>query len=175
MHKQSNSQKGFTLLETVIAMVILAGALVILSSSWSASFMRVKKAQRYFEASTLLERKMTEIDLQFRGKSLDSIPDSKEGEFDGVDDYTWKMTAKKLEIPDFSSSLASRDGGVDEMTMSIIKQLTEAMSKSVKEVTVTVIYTKAKKPIEYSVTTYFVDYNKEIPLGMPGGAGGTGG
>ena len=164
-----NKTKGFTILEVVIAMIILSGALIVLTSSWGGAFMRVKKAQRYFEASSLLERKMVEIDLEFRGKPLDSIPENKEGDFEGVDDYSWKMSSKKLEFPDFSSTLASRDGGVDEMTMMIIKQMTEAMSKSIKEVTVTVLYKVGKKPTEYSVTTYFVDYNKDLPLGMPGG------
>jgi general secretion pathway protein I len=161
--------KGFTILEVVIAMIILAGALTVLTSSWGGAFMRVKKAQRYFEASSLLERKMVEVDLEFRGKPLESIPESKEGQFDGVDDFTWKMTSKKLEIPDFSGTLSAREGGVDEMTMTIVKQMTEAISKSIKEVTVTVLYNVGKKPTEYSVTTYFVDYNKEIPLGIPGG------
>jgi general secretion pathway protein I len=165
----SRSKNGFTLLETVIAMVILSAALVLLSTSWGGAFMRVTKAQRSFEVSSLLERKMTEIDLEYRGKRLEEIPETKEGEFDGVENYTWKMTSKKLELPDISGSLTARDGGADQMTMTIIKQMTEAMSKSIKEVTVSVIYTKAKKPLEFSVTTYFVDYDKELPLGIPGG------
>lgn len=165
----SPSPKGFTLLETVIAMVILSAALVLLSNSWGGAFMRITKAQRSFEVASLLERKMTEIDLEYRGKSLDEIPESKEGEFEGSEDYHWKMTSKKLELPDISGALAGRDGGADQMTMTIIKQMTEALSKSIKEVTVTVIYTKFKKSTKHSVTTYFVDYNKEIPLGVPGG------
>jgi phenylalanyl-tRNA synthetase beta chain len=62
---------------------------------------------------------------------------------------------------------------IDEALQAIIKQLTEGLSKMVKEVTVTVIYkapkSKLAKPLEYSVTTYFVDYDKEVSFGMPGG------
>lgn len=131
--------------------------------------MRVRKTQQAFEVSALLERKMTEIDIEFRGKSLDEIPESKEGTFDGIENFSWKMSSKKLEIPDIASTMTAKEGGADQMLMTVIKQMTEAMSKSVKEVTVTVLYTKGKKPLEYSVTTYFVDYNKDVPLGMPGG------
>lgn len=170
MLKHNYSLKGgFTLIETVIAMVILAAALVLLSTAWSGAYMRVTKAQRSFEVASLLERKMTEIDLEYRGKPLESIPESKEGDFEGVENYAWKMASKKLELPDISGSMTAREGGADQMTMMIVKQLTEAMAKSIKEVTVTVIFKKGKKPQEFSVTTYFVDYDKEVPMGIPGG------
>jgi general secretion pathway protein I len=153
----------------MIAIVILSAALMLLSNSWSGSFMRIRKTQQSFEVSVLLERKMTEIDMEYRGKSLDEIPETKEGTFDGIEDFSWKMSSKKLEIPDISSTMSAQEGGADQMLMTVIKQMTEALSKTIKEVTVTVIYSKGPKPIEYSVTTYFVDYNKEIPLGIPGG------
>lgn len=160
---------GFTLLETMIAIAILASALILLINSWSASTLRLRKTQTAFEVSTLLERKMTEVEIEYGGKSLDEIPDEKEGEFDGVDNYSWKLSSKKLEIPDISSALTAQEGGADQMMMTVIKQMTEALSKGIKEVTVTVIFTGGEKPLEYSVTTYFVDFNKELPLGIPGG------
>lgn len=59
-----------------------------------------------------------------------------------------------------------------------MKQLMEGLGKAVKEVTVTVMYRPktASKTIEYSVTTYFVDYDKDISFAFPGmGAMGAGG
>lgn len=163
---------GFTLLETVIAMVIMAGALLLLSSSWSGTFMRLRKTQQAFEVAAMLERKMNDIEIEFRGKSLDEIPEEKEGDF-GSDypNYSWKMSSKKLEFPDISSALTARDGGADQTLMGVIKQLTDVLGKSIKEVTVTVILAGAKKPLEFSVTTYFVDYDKDISLGLPTGGG----
>lgn len=155
----------------MLAVVILASALLLLTNSWSASFLRVRKTQQQFEIAALLERKMTDIEIEYRGKSLDEIPDEKGDDF-GKDypQYAWKMTSKPLEIPDISATLASKDGGVDQFTVTIVKQLTEGLSKAIKEVTVTVILKNAKpKPLEYSVTTYFVDYDKDLPLGVPTG------
>lgn len=172
LHGNSRPQKGFTLLETVIAVAILSSALLLLSNSWGGAFMRVKKTQTSFEAAAMLERKMNDIELEWRGKTLDEIPEEKDGDFgEESKQYTWKMTSKKLEFPDLSSALTAKEGGASQMLMMVVKQLVETLSKTIKEVTVTVIYKpeNAKKAIEYSVTTYFVDYDKEMNFGIGGG------
>lgn len=162
------NKKGFTLFETLLAVVILASALMLLTNSWSSSFLRVRKTQQQFEVAALLERKMTEIEIEYRGKPLDDIPEEKGEDFGSeYPQYSWRLTSQKLELPDISSTLSSRDGGVDEFTQTMIKTLTETISKSVKEVTVTVIYNAQPKPLEYSITTYFVDYNKDVNIGVP--------
>ncbi len=152
-------------------MVILSSALLLLTNSWSGSYLRIRKTQQQFEVAALLERKMTEIDLEYRGKPLDEIPEEKEEDFGKeYPQYSWKLTSKKLEIPDISSTLSSKDGGVDEFTMSIIKQLTEGLSKAIKEVTVTVLMKVPKgKTLEYSITTYFVDHDRDLNLAIPTG------
>ena len=169
----SGSAHGFTLLETVIAMVIMAGSILLLANSWSGAYMRVRKTQTNFEIATMLERKMNDVELEYRGKALDEIPESKDGDF-GSDypQYSWKLASKKLEFPDISGSLTARAGGADQMLMSVIKQLTDILGKSIKEVTVSVIYKpEGRKPTENSVTTYFLDYDKDISLGLPTGGG----
>ncbi len=165
--------RGFTLLETVIAMTIMASGLMLLVQTWGGSFVRMSRAQSSFEITALLERKMVDYELKYRGKSLDEIQESEEGEFEGYPEYTWKMESKKLEFPNLASALYAQDGGVDQMTATLISSFSETLSDSVKEVTVTVIHTPAgKKPIPYSVTTYFVDYEKNLNIGIPGGGGG---
>lgn len=164
--------KGFTLLETVVAMMIMAGAILLLTNSWGGAFMRIRKTQTSFEVAAMLERKMNDIELEYRGKALDSIPEEKTGDF-GSDypQYTWKLESKKLEFPDISSALTAREGGADQMLMSVVKQLSDMIGKSIKEVTVSVIFSPpgAKKPMEYSVTTYFVDFDKDFNVGLPSG------
>ncbi|WP_415064004.1 type II secretion system protein [Bdellovibrio sp.] len=163
-------KNGFTLIETVIAMVILSSGLLLLANSWSGSFMRIRKTQLSTEVSALLERKMVEIEMEYAGKPLDSIPEEKEDDFGSeYPQYSWKMTSKEFEVPDFSATLTAQAGGADELTLTIMKTLAEHMSKSIKEVKVTVVFKGPKKPLEFSATQYFVDYDKQLPLpSIPG-------
>lgn len=134
--------------------------------------MRVRKTQLSTEVAALLERKMVEIEMEFQGKPLDSIPEEKEDDFGSeYPQYSWKMTSKEFEVPDFSATLTAKSGGADELTLTIMKTLAEHLGKSIKEVKVTVFYKAKKKPLQFSATQYFVDYDKEIPLPSIPGAG----
>ena len=164
-------QSGFTLIETLLAMIIMSAGILLLTQSWSGSFLRIRKTQMNQEISALLERKMAEIDLQYRGKPLESIKEEDEDDFGSeYPNYKWKMTSREFKAPNLANIMTSKEGGADQMMMTVISQLTEHLSKTIKEVIVSVIYTKAKKPIELSVVTYFVDYNKPLSIGGSTGA-----
>lgn len=173
------NKKGFTLLETLLAVVILSAGILLLASSWSGSFARIRKTQLNQDVAALLERKMAEIDLEYRGKPIESIKEEDGDDFGSeYPQYSWKMTSREFQSPNLSSIMKSDEGGANEMMLMIIQQLTDHLAKTIKEVKVSVIYTGGKKPLEYSVVTYFVDYNKPLsfggaPAGMDlGGAGG---
>lgn len=161
---------GFTLLEVLLAMVILSSGVILLANSWSGSFMKIRKTQTNNEVAALLERKMVEIDMKYRGKPVDGIPEEEADDF-GSDypQYHWKMVSKEFEFPDMSSSLTARDGGAQTELIQIMKTLTEHLKKSIKEVKVSVFYKKNNRETEYSITTLFVDYDKQIPLPGMGG------
>lgn len=163
-------QSGFTLLEVLIAMIILASGVMLLAQSWSSSYNRIRKTQKNVEITALLERKLAETDMKYRGKSIDSIPESEGDEFEGYPEYSWKLESKKFEMPDLTSILIGRDGGVDQMMMQLMKQFSEHLSNSIKEVKITVTYKVKEKEFEYSATLLFVDYDKQLPLpSIPGG------
>ncbi len=163
-------QSGFTLLEVLIAMIILASGVMLLAQSWSSSYNRIRKTQKNVEIAALLERKLAETDMKYRGKSIDSIPESEGDEFEGYPEYSWKLESKKFEMPDLTSILIGRDGGVDQMMMQLMKQFSEHLSNSIKEVKITVTYKVKEKEFEYSATLLFVDYDKQLPLpSIPGG------
>ncbi|MBL7555770.1 MAG: type II secretion system protein [Bdellovibrionaceae bacterium] len=171
MNKRSRlRQSGFTLLEVLIAMIILASGVMLLAQSWSSSYNRIRKTQKNVEIAALLERKLAETDMKYRGKSIDSIPESEGDEFEGYPEYSWKLESKKFEMPDLTSILIGRDGGVDQMMMQLMKRFSEHLSNSIKEVKITVIYKVKEKEFEYSATLLFVDYDKQLPLpSIPGG------
>jgi general secretion pathway protein I len=163
--------KGFTLIEVVLALMVMASGLLILTNSWSGTYSRLKKTQTQVQLAALLERKVTEIEREYKGKSLESIPEEKEDNFGSeLPQYSWKLKSKKLEIPDISASLVAQDGGADQSMITLMKTFTEHLSKSVKELNISVVYKEGKKPLVADVTIYMIDYDKPLPI--PGAGGG---
>ena len=170
------NQKGFTLIETLIAMVVLAGALIVLGNAWSSSLNAIRKSRSLTTLSLLLQRKMTEYEIKFKDKGTSEVPEEETGDF-GNDfaPYTWKMQSRKIEMPDLSNSLTARAGGATETEIMIVKQLQEVLEKSIKELKVTVFWTQGGKVQEYSLTTYLVDYDQAGSIPGLNGVGGGGG
>jgi general secretion pathway protein I len=165
-----NNRKAFTLIEVVLAMMVMASGLFILTNSWAGTYNRLKKTQVKVQIAGLLERKVTEIEREYKGKSLESIPEEKEDTFGSeLPEYSWKLKSKKLEIPDISASLTAQDGGADPNLIALMKTFTEYLSKSIKEVNISVIYKEGKKPIISDVTIYMLDYDRPLPV--PGARG----
>lgn len=166
------NQKAFTLIEVVLAMMIMASGLFILTNSWAGTYTRLQKTQVQVQLAALLERKIVELEREFRSQPLDAVKEEDTGDFGAeLPDYTWEMKSQKVEFPDLSGII----GGVGENQnldlASIMKLFSEHLSKSVKEVKVTVKYAKLKKPITVDVVFYIVDYDRPLP--MPGGGGGS--
>jgi general secretion pathway protein I len=165
-----NSKKGFTLLEVLLAMMILASGVLLLTQSWSSSYNRIRKTQKNIEVAALLERKLAEIDMKYRGKAIDTIPEEEADEFEGIEGYSWKLESKKFEMPDLTPILIGKDGGADQMMIQLMNQFSEHLSKSIKEVKVSVLFKAKGRDFEYSATLFFVDHDKQLPLpSFPGG------
>jgi general secretion pathway protein I len=163
---KSKATAGFTLIETLLAVVILSSGILLLTSSWSGSFARMRKTQLNQEVAALLERKMAEIELEYRGKPLEGIPDEKEDAFgDEYPQYSWKMTSQDFKPPDLTAMMGGggNDGVPQEMSM-LANKLKEHLGKTIKEVKLTVIFTGGKRPVQYSIVTYFIDYNKQLSM-----------
>jgi general secretion pathway protein I len=169
----TRGQKGFTLIEVILALIVMSAGLFILTNSWSGTYSRLRKTQIQVQLAALLERKVTEIEREYKNKSLESIEDEKEDKFGGdvPDTYSWKMTSKKLEIPDISAALVAQGEGGNDALTTIMKTFTDHLSKCIKEVKVSVINTELGKPLEVDVTIYMIDYDKPLPIPGMGGGG----
>jgi len=174
--------RGFTLLETLIAMIIMSGGILLVANAWSGNTQRLQKSKINNTVAFLLQKKMTEIEIFYKDKDILEIPETDSGDFtkDGKEfaQYKWSMKARDFEMPSLTDLLTSKEGGTNEMLVFMISQVTEFINKVIKEVTVTIIYTGklTKREIKNSVTSYFIDYKKELSLpSIPGAAGGSSG
>lgn len=166
--KTSHPKAGFTLLEVLLAMAILTGVIITVSQTWSGNFNRLRKMTLSNNVAILLERKMVEIEAQYGNRSISEIPEEDEGDFgDDLPNYHWKLKSQKFQMPNLTALMISQEGGANDMLISMIKQLSEYITKGVKEVRVSILVTQAKKTVSYDATTYFVDWNQELAL--PGG------
>ena len=164
--KGNGRQFGFTLIEVIVAVAILAGGIIVVASAWSGNYLRIRKANLYNNVAILLQQKITELEAQYAGKPIEEIPEEKKGDFGSeLPRYRWEISSQEFEMPDLSSILVNRDGGADENLLQVIQQTTQFINKSVKEVTVAVFVKSRKKEIKFEVNTYFVDYNKDLAIG----------
>lgn len=162
----TKKKNGFTLIEVLVAMVIMIGAVIVVANAWSGNFSRVRSARINNVAATLLERKMTQIEHEYYDKSIDELKEEDGGDFGAMyPGYRWEMKSQEFEMPDLSGALIADDGPTDQTLITIMKTTAEFFKKSVKEVSVTVIYRPRKgNEIKHTVTSFLVDYSKELPI-----------
>lgn len=164
-----NCARGFTLLETMLALGILASGLVLISQTWGGSTQRLLKAKLNHEVASLLEKQTALLVNKYEKEDFASIPEEESGDFGKeFSSYKWTAETKEFAMPDLSGILMNNDGGADQTLLSMIDQMSEHFSKAVKELKVTLIYKSASgKELKWSVVTYLVHYDEPISVGAP--------
>ncbi|MES2769748.1 MAG: prepilin-type N-terminal cleavage/methylation domain-containing protein [Bdellovibrionota bacterium] len=160
----AKSSKGFSLIEVLLATIILAGALVALSSSWSGTVFSFRKSEKVQIITSLLKSKTTELEIKYNQVGFTAIPEEEDGDFgDEFPDLSWKAEVRVLEFPDLTPLMMAEDGRIDEMTRTIVKQMTGHFSKNIKEMRITIVWKAKSKSVQYSTTSYIVNYAGGVP------------
>jgi len=170
--KNTHQKKGFTLLEVVIALGIMGMVMIVLTSSWRGNFRRVKKAKIQTQAVYLLQKKMTELEVFYKGRVRELPKDEQTGKFKDklLENYSWKWKAQKFNMPDIARLFTSEEGIVDETSVQILNKMKNYMEESVREVRLTLLYRASpkSKAVKYSISTIFVDYDVPLQIGLGG-------
>ncbi len=166
---------GFTLLEVMVALAILAGSLVAISEVVSGALRNHVRA-RQLEMATLLARgKMAELEDRFDAKGFGDFDQSEEGSFedDGHPEVRWKMevltptvelgpeavlgaltgSAKGLE--DFMPPESGpAQAAMQAMLQATLTRIGEQVKKGVREVRLTVSWRDGGPEESFTVVTY---------------------
>lgn len=131
-------QNGFTLLEVMIAVAILAVSLLALMNFQSHSLLASARAQKIEIATLLARQKMGELLLDIeQGIPKGEFPDEKEesGTFEEAQypDFFWQLKIKKVELP--TPALPEGSG---EVLAQAIQMLSDELARSAREIRLTV-------------------------------------
>lgn len=158
------NSKGFTLIEVILALMIIAGFFAVYNSSMSGTNFSLKKSEKLQIISSLLKSKMTELELKYNQLGYASVPESEEGDFGSeFKDLKWKSEVRELEFPDLTPLLLT-ESNQNEMMLTIVKKMTSHFSKNIKELKLTISWqASSKQKMDFSITTYIVNYAGGLP------------
>ncbi len=159
-------QNGFTLIEVLISMMIVATAVVALSFAARSSALNLQKARNMTTANTLLQQKATEFEYKYQ-KEFPTEKTQESGDFGKeYPNFAWRVQVQPLEFPDLTPILTANEAdGASDMMITVIRQMTDYFSKAVFEMKVVVIWKHKRKDIEYDITTYLVNYETDLAFG----------
>ena len=160
--KLKRSQSGFTLLEVMIAVTILAVALSAILTSQSSSIATTLRTREINLASWLARNVMVESEHLYEGKPLNELPKLETKAFTApFERFKWKREIKEIKFPDFN--LPQKEGeGVPEPVRILTQTLTKYLNNSIREMQVTVSWPRGEGEQRVSVTTYLIDLNQEF-------------
>jgi general secretion pathway protein I len=154
MSPRSRRVLGFSLLEVMVAAAILAVSLTVLLTFSGSTLVKSGRAEKLLVATMLARQKMTDIEIDLeKQKKKREFPDerSEDGDFDEpFDDYKWKMEIRKIELP---APPVGEEGSMQQM---IGKQLTKEISKTVRELKLTVMWEEMGETQSIDVVTHIV-------------------
>lgn len=145
-------RKGFSLLEVLIAVAILAFSFLTLLNFQGQTMFRVGRAEKMTQAVFLAHQKMGEVLLQLEKEYVQQrvFPDDKSenGEFEEpYEKFQWEWNLRKVEIP----APEGEEGGpmVAMMTM-----VTNQIKDTVREVKLTIKWEELGKEKKIDVVTH---------------------
>lgn len=105
MSRRERSEGGFTLVETMIALAILAIGLGMLLRSTASNIFAAQRAQMMTAAVNLTRGKMYDIEETLIVDGFQEMDQTEEGNFsdEGWSQISWKAEIVKIELPDMST------------------------------------------------------------------------
>ena len=97
---QNSQKRGFTLLEVLVAVVILGTALAVLLAAVNRNLVLASKSKNLTIAGILAQKKITEVELE-------GFPEIREqqGEFEEAPGFDWFLSVRPFEISQLGTEI----------------------------------------------------------------------
>jgi type II secretion system protein I len=173
---RKGNDAGFTLLEVLIAVAILAVSLSSLMGSQMNSMAATRYARDITAAALLAEYQIVELEFLHRQEGWVSSDVEYEGDFDeqGSPDMDWVCTVHFIELPEYNQLIEAKEGadeaagedgdnmmdagdqafGALGMVWPIVKQ---AIESSIRKVDCTVSWKNGTIQEEFTIQTFWTD------------------
>lgn len=138
----------------MVAIAILATSLTVLLTFAGNTMIKSGRAERMLTATMLARQKMAEIEIDLnKAQKKGEFPDEKseDGKFDDpFDEYSWSMEIKRVELP---APVTGEKGSLQD---TVGKQLTKEISRTVRELKLTVKWQELGQEQTIDVVTHIV-------------------
>ncbi len=181
--RQSKAERGFTLLEILIALSILAVSLTYLSDVRGRTIVMVEESKNLTIATGLARAALYDCEQAYMEKGFRNDDFAREGNFGDADhpDFFWECYVYKPDFPDATagdieeglgaaSSLGGGLGGAGDaaannpmagigmgMIVPVVGMVSDIVADSIREMTVVVRWHNGDVPDYLDVTTHLVD------------------
>jgi len=183
-------EAGFTLLEVMAAVAILALTLVVLLSVITNNMRATAHARMLTTATFLARGKIVSLEDTLIEKGFQDLDETDEGNFadDGFRDISWTTAIEKIQLPTDMAQTAQQAAGDKSQNKDPMQALTGmvgglmgmfvepvriGLQESVRRITVRVFWNERRRPEQsIDVVTYVTDPAKlDMALSLGGGAG----
>jgi prepilin-type N-terminal cleavage/methylation domain-containing protein len=188
-----SGQGGFTLLEVMAAVAILALTLVVLLSVITNNMRATAHARLLTTATFLARGKIVSLEDGLIEKGFQDLDETDEGNFadDGFREFSWTTAIEKIQLPTDMAQTAQQAAGDKSQNKDPMQALTGmvgglmgmfvepvriGLQESVRRITVRVFWNERKRPEQsIEVVTYVTDPAKlDMALSLGAGAGAAG-
>jgi general secretion pathway protein I len=168
-------RSGFTLLEVMVSMAIMLFAYTAMYGTQNNSIRGAERARDITMVSYLAKNAMIETEMLLEGKKFGELDKEKTGVFPAPNEkYSWKREIVEIEFPDISKIMSQSEeennsGSSDTPSPSaqmgqMAKLVSNFLSKSIREVKITILWKQGKFDQQFTVSQYWVDLNNEFSI-----------
>jgi general secretion pathway protein I len=179
---------GFTLLEVLMAMAILAVSLVVIFDTNGTSVRMAAYSRDMTHAALLARSKMLDLEWELRKEGYSEFPEEMDGDFsdegDEFERYSWTATIEKVEFPFEVPCIDGQSITIGPIQLDLctvanqFKGMGKELSEAVREVKLVIAWKEGGRDRSIDVTSHFLDWNRlkmitgSSPLAALGNAAG---